>query len=226
MKNLRLTDDGYVIKNDVAVGYYGDKHGKTMRFPEGICGIDAGAVQHSPTTTRVEIPEGVEEIRELCFAGFSSLERIELPISLKYIGNRAFQGCKNLKDIYIPSGVEFMGENVFTGTSVTMLNIPDEISLKVRGICACSNISRIILSSRVLERFLLHSDASPFGLCDLKELVIDDTKYNADEYYESYYKNGWDTASIKVLWGTPFVERLSLRTLWEKNGIEPTPIGA
>ena len=51
------------------------------------------------------LPESIESIGEMAFAGAENLEKINLPEKLTYIGRDAFIGCTNLRSIRIPAGL-------------------------------------------------------------------------------------------------------------------------
>ena len=64
--------------------------------------------------TAVVIADGVTEIGDGIFAGYSALESVDIPDSVTNIGADAFTGCTNLGDISIPEGTE-LGEGALDG---------------------------------------------------------------------------------------------------------------
>ena len=65
--------------------------------------------------TSVTFGEGVQEIGNSAFAGFSAITSIDIPKVLKNIGDKAFSGCSALVSITIPDSVISMGATVFEG---------------------------------------------------------------------------------------------------------------
>lgn len=51
----------------------------------------------------VEIPEGVEEIKDFAFANRLNLKQIRLPKTLKNLSSKAFLNCVNLRKVYVPT---------------------------------------------------------------------------------------------------------------------------
>ena len=61
--------------------------------------VFSGQYEDCADNSRVVIPEGIEEIAENAFRGYSQLKEIVLPRSLKKISACAFAGCNNLKRV-------------------------------------------------------------------------------------------------------------------------------
>ena len=59
-----------------------------------------------PNVQTQVVPEGVEELENYAFTGFSQAEEIELPSTLKVIGISCFSDCDNIKTIEIPNSIE------------------------------------------------------------------------------------------------------------------------
>lgn len=79
-------------------------------------------VVNTPTTFKlsknlqsIAIPNGVTQIDENAFLGYSSLTNIEIPDSVTEIGPYAFQNCSSLENIEIPSSVTVIGGSAFMG---------------------------------------------------------------------------------------------------------------
>ena len=58
--------------------------------------VFSGQYEDCAENSRVVIPEGIEEVAENAFRGYSYLKEISLPRSLKKISACAFAGCDNL----------------------------------------------------------------------------------------------------------------------------------
>ena len=59
------------------------------------------------------IKDGVTEIGEFTFLGFSKLEEVTLPDSLERIGHRAFNWCHSLKKIILPKNLKSIDFRTF-----------------------------------------------------------------------------------------------------------------
>ncbi len=73
--------------------------------------------------TSVEIPDGVEAIREGAFRD-TQIAEIALPESVKIVEGYAFANCKKLEKAVLPTNIEALGEHLFDGceklTEVTL----------------------------------------------------------------------------------------------------------
>lgn len=85
--DVTVSDEGYIVKDDVLMGYVGNA--KTLVLPDGIVEIGIYALSCMPA------------------------EQVVLPASLVVIGEGAFAGCDKLKEIFIPAGVKQIGRNAF-----------------------------------------------------------------------------------------------------------------
>ena len=62
---------------------------------------------------RVEVPDGVEEIREDAFA-YSNISEVIMPDSVKYIGERVFYGCRKLTHIRYSKNLTYIPKEAFS----------------------------------------------------------------------------------------------------------------
>lgn len=70
---------------------------------------------------RVEIPDGVEEIREDAFA-YSNISEVIMPDSVKYIGERVFYGCRKLTHIRYSKNLTYIPKEAFSGCNTLDLS--------------------------------------------------------------------------------------------------------
>ena len=77
--------------------------------------------------TTLNIPEGIQEIKDYAFVGCSSVVSVTLPNSLAYIGNYAFSG-NNLSSIVLPNSLSYIGDNAFSGNPISSIKIPDAVA--------------------------------------------------------------------------------------------------
>ncbi len=65
----------------------------------------------------ITVNEGITDIGNGAFVGFTSLENITLPESIEVIGNNAFMGCTSLTSIRVPEKVKKIGDSAFKDCS-------------------------------------------------------------------------------------------------------------
>ncbi|MBO7496591.1 MAG: leucine-rich repeat domain-containing protein [Salinivirgaceae bacterium] len=75
------------------------------------------------TETTYEIPDGVETINWMAFAGCDNLQSITIPESVNLIWGWAFDGCSNLSEIIsLSSNIDYV-DNTFEGCNLTIDDI-------------------------------------------------------------------------------------------------------
>ena len=88
----------------------------TTRIPSGVTEIGEYAFQYSTNLQEIDIPEGVESIRNAAFLGCSALRKVKLPSSLTEFDRfEQFAYCTSLDSIYIPQNVETISSGIFCG---------------------------------------------------------------------------------------------------------------
>lgn len=101
--------------------------------------IGASAFSGCTSLTKVEIPEGVVNIREFAFDGCSAIEGVKLANSVKEISRFAFRGCASLTELRWGADnmtadrnkakLEKIGNNAFQDcTSLLWVNIPASVT--------------------------------------------------------------------------------------------------
>lgn len=101
------------------------------------CGMNFSSVTSNPLAyahnlylnnelvTKFTIPDGVTNISNYAFSGYTSLTEIVIPDSVTNIGNYAFSGCTSLTEIVIPDSVTSISSYAFSGCrSLTSITIP------------------------------------------------------------------------------------------------------
>ena len=87
---------------------------ESVRIPDGVVDIGAGAFRGCNGLTSVNIPNGVTNIGASAFQFCTSLQSIELPQGLISIGVDAFWEC-GLKSLLIPASAVAISERTFNG---------------------------------------------------------------------------------------------------------------
>ena len=102
---------------------------------------------------KLEIENGVEEIKPFTFKGLSWIKQVsfEKNSKLKRIGEFAFANCNNLTSITIPNSVTSIGEYAFSMCyNLTSITIPSGVtSIGNAAFYGCSNLTSIIIPSSV-----------------------------------------------------------------------------
>lgn len=121
------------------------------------------------------IGEGVAEIKENTFYGFSLLENITISDSVEAIGDCAFMGCGKIKEITIPDSVTTCSNTAFFATAIEnvimgsgLTEIPDGlISDYIKSIEIGENVEAIKKSafenSNLIEKINLPSKIEAIG---------------------------------------------------------------
>lgn len=94
---------------------------KTLKVGKYVEYIDSAAYTGSSALTKVELPEGLKNIKIRAFAGCSKLTDINIPSTVTAIGGYSFQGTA-LTSFTFSAKVTFIGDNPFRSSS-TMKNI-------------------------------------------------------------------------------------------------------
>lgn len=84
-----------------------------ITLPYTVRSIGRAAFWDCGSLVSVNIPDGVEKIRENTFAECRKLKKIVIPKSVKHIERRAFYYCSSLRFLEISESVEVIGDNAF-----------------------------------------------------------------------------------------------------------------
>ena len=104
----------------IEVGAFGSLiHLETVNLPEGLVKLCSYPSEYKGDT--VVLPKGLKEIGGF---GSSSIKKIELPDGLEKIRESAFNGSK-LKKIYIPDSVKEIGDGAFCSSYLKEVRLPD-----------------------------------------------------------------------------------------------------
>ncbi len=79
--------------------------------------------------TAVIIPDSVKIIQSSAFKGCEALTDVKLPRWLRELYLEAFMNCSSLAKIDLPDELEKIGPNAFSGTAISSLTIPANVSV-------------------------------------------------------------------------------------------------
>ena len=119
---------------------------------------------------QIIIPEGVEEINQVAFSGFSKLESITLPTTLRRTRDNSFSCLQKLTSIVLPEGFEICGTQCFMDDeNLAYVDLPSTITdLGWETFMNCRNLQTIILrTSKMIEKVKGCFEGVPTGNCRL-----------------------------------------------------------
>ena len=67
-------------------------------IPSSVTSLDEGVFSECERLNKVVLQDGLETIKEQCFAG-TLIREISIPKSVKHIGNSTFAQCSNLTSV-------------------------------------------------------------------------------------------------------------------------------
>ena len=165
----------YVIKLTVdgTMGFYGDlgSGGAILRYSSGndnrnsvyrnsvqkieigngVTNIRQNAFNTCYSLVSITIPNSITSIEESTFNTCSSLSSITIPNSVTSIGNSAFYNCSSLSSITIPNSVTSIRTATFNGCySLSPITIPDSVtSILQQAFSRCYSLSSITIPDSV-----------------------------------------------------------------------------
>ena len=184
-------ENGFILQNNELQSFFGSE--REIVVPEGVVSIASGVFNKTgitsiklPSTlkqlgsafweccflTEIDIPEGVEELKNHTFSGCSGLKRVTLPDSLVVIEDSVFEGCEQLEDITIPEGVKRIGKCAFQHcAALEKIIIPNGVRLIAwKAFSDCRSLRKVYLPESVRE-----IDGNAFEDCTtLEEVTIPD----------------------------------------------------
>lgn len=81
---------------------------------------------HSSALKSVNLPEGLEVIKDSAFSGNTLLEEIYMPDTVTTLGKAAFRDCESMKTIRLSDNIETIHSSTFYGCdSLTYLKLPN-----------------------------------------------------------------------------------------------------
>ena len=114
-----------------------------ITIPETVRYIESAAFWGCKSLVSVNIPNGVEKIRDNTFADCPVLERITIPSTVKVIDRRAIYGCTALRFLVIPEGVEVIDANAFSGCDALItLVLPGSLKMIGNSIVSAGGATR------------------------------------------------------------------------------------
>lgn len=141
----------------------------------------SAAIAYAKTLT---VSEGVANIGNFAFYGFTALESVNLPSSLKTIGKSAFAYNSALTSINLPSTLEVIGDSAFEGCSaLTVAVVPASVKTLGTNVFAyCSSVKNAAVFADIAI-----SDGTFYNCRSIENLTIF-SGISADKVHENAFK--------------------------------------
>ena len=94
-----------------------------------VTSLKTAAFKDCKELTAVIIPDSVKIIQSSAFKGCEALTDVKLPRWLRELYLEAFMNCSSLAKIDLPDELEKIGPNAFSGTAISSLTIPANVSV-------------------------------------------------------------------------------------------------
>ena len=132
----------FEITNDILLGINIPKGTKTLDIPK-VCTIFNATCEHSNKITKVTLQDGINNIMNNAFFGYSDLKEINFPNSLRTIKG-SFIDCLSLKNIKLNEGLETL-INSFDNCGIENIYIPSSVKT-IRYPFTCKSLKEITVS--------------------------------------------------------------------------------
>lgn len=191
--------------------FYGCRSLDTVKITDiaAWCKIEFASYDSNPTyhcgklylndemVTNIEIPEGVEHIKEHTFADMKCLEKVSLPQSIISIGDSSFADCVNLESIDIGENVTSIGSTAFYGcVSLKDITIPDSVNtISYRAFYGCTGVENIVMGDGVT----LISNYAFDGCSNISSVYVKNLETWCNIEFQNYESNPlWSGARLYV----------------------------
>ena len=187
----------FEITDDELVKYYGTD--QSVRIPDGVVVIGAGAFQDNTEVKRVVLPGSVLAIMHEAFSGCSNLNDIYIPETVEFIGYEAFAGCLSIKSVRLPKSLEKLSPRTFAECkSLNKAYIEHITHIGAEAFANCENLEVIWFSSDLVQIGLrafkrcsnLKSIRLPGSLGNFKCIAEEKNPYaqlNGDDAFQDCY---------------------------------------
>ena len=123
---------------------------------------------YSTALESVTIPDGVQSIGYLAFAGCKALCDVDIPYTYIYFDYEAFSSCPSLTQITLPPELTTISSQLFSNSGLIRIQIPDQVTSIER--YAFSNCKALI--SIVIPPSVATIDSYTFSGCNPANIAI------------------------------------------------------
>jgi len=150
-----LSLDGVLYNKAVTVlhRYPSGKKDPVFRVPDSVCIIEISAFDQNVHLYGIELPEGLEEIKDTAFSSCTVLREITLPQSVKALGVLVFSNCTDLETVRMSDDLEEIPLGTFDGcVSLKNVNIPkNALIIGSAAFRSCRSLERVDIPPSVEE---------------------------------------------------------------------------
>ena len=165
---------GVIIYEAISGAFYGFSELKDIQLPNTLTYIGKLSFYETPLT-KIELPEGLEEIDDCAFSHCVNLEDVTFPKSLNRIGDSAFNNCSKLKSINLHEGMSIGGAAFSSCKSLKEIIIPKKVKF-LRTVYGVQGMSR---------------QPATFDSCTgLEKIIIEDGSWLGDSWNNEFTKDG------------------------------------
>ena len=117
---------------------------QTVRLPETLKSIGAGAFSSCENLTAIAIPDGVETIGSRAFYFCRNLREVTLPNSITDIGQETFMDCHSLRVLALPEGLTRIAQSLLERcANLTSVTIPDTVAVIDDAFRGCGRLTDV-----------------------------------------------------------------------------------
>ena len=149
-------------------------HSGTFTLPETVTVTAPYSFYYDVYITRVNLPEGLEDIRQNSFFHCESLETIDIPYGVFNIGREAFSYCYELEAVTFSQGssLQRLGYRTFVSCGLKSFTVPASVTQMAQYVFRdCDDLTRITFAENSRLSYIA---AYMFMGCDsLKEIVFE-----------------------------------------------------
>lgn len=123
---------------------------ESVEIPNSVKSIGNSAFFGCENLKSIKIPDNVKNIGTSAFGFCKNLEEVILSNKLEYISEGTFYSCENLKSLIIPKSVTWIGPYALSCTSLTEIEIPDNVSkIYERAFSGCYELKSVTLPNNI-----------------------------------------------------------------------------
>ena len=157
-----LGTDEYASSGRAHRGVFEKSAVESARLPSTLKRVEYCAFKECAGLRRIELPEALEYIGQMCFAG-SGLEKVQLPASVRVVGTGAFENCAQLRYVELNEGLRTLGgtwrdgDKEFSGmafarSGIRRITIPSTLrALEAETFYECKSLAAVQLQEGLEE---------------------------------------------------------------------------
>lgn len=150
-----------------------------ISLPSSITVIGSGAFENCKSLERLTIPQGLKILESRCFCGCEKLDELLLPDELETFEDRMFIGCSSLQKVHLPNWLTAIPYATFEGCKM-LKTYSFDAPMKEIGERAFTGTG---LTEVYLPRNITSVAGEAFTKCDITDVWLEHTDYNNEWPY-------------------------------------------